>query len=164
MDVRTMVEPQSAIRALIERCAQGFRDKDIDAIMACHTRDVVCFDCHSQFEARGAEAMRAFIEACMPHMQGPVTSEVHDLSIAADGAVGIAHYHMRTGCRGADGAEHGGWLRVTLGLRREGGEWLASHAHISAPFNPMTGQTMFGMPRDASAWDNQGEGVGCAAS
>lgn len=151
------------IRAVIERCARAFREKDVDAIMACHTDDVICFDCHSQFEARGAAAMRAFLEACMPHMQGPIVNEIHELSIAAGHDVGFAHYHMRTSCRGNDGAEHGGWLRVSLGLSRSGGRWLASHAHISAPFNPMTGQTMFGLARDASPWSDA-EGTGCPGS
>lgn len=149
------------IRALIGRCAAAFRDKDVDAVMACHTEDVVCFDCHSAFETCGAAQMRAFLDACMPHMHGPIVNEIHELSIAADREVGFAHYHMRTSCRGNDGAEHGGWLRVSLGLRRTAGGWLASHAHISAPFNPMTSQTMFGLARDAMPdW----EGQACSAS
>jgi uncharacterized protein (TIGR02246 family) len=144
------------IRALIERCAKAFRDKDVDAVMACHTDDVVCFDCHSQFEARGAAEMRGFLEACMPHMQGPIVNEIHELAIVADRDVAFSHHHMRTSCRGSDGAEHGGWLRVSLGLRRVDGRWLASHAHISAPFDPMTNRTMFGLARDATPdWEGQ---------
>jgi uncharacterized protein (TIGR02246 family) len=149
------------IRALIQRCTQAFTDKDVDAVMACHTEDVVCFDCHSQFEARGAAQMRAFLEACMPHMHGPIVHDLEELSIAADRDVAFSHHHLRTSCRDAQGGEHGGWLRVTLGLRRVDGRWLASHAHISAPFDPMTSRTMFGLARDASPdW----EGQGCSAS
>lgn len=168
------------IRALVERCARAFTEKDVDTVMACHTDDVVCFDCHSQFEARGAAAMRAFLEACMPHMHEPIVNEIQELSIAADHDLAFALYHLRTSCRGSDGAEHGGWLRATLGLRRADGRWLASHAHISSPFNPTTNQTMFGLTRDASPWADAGanrgadagadaesnarEGAGCSAS
>ena len=150
MNVHANVTDHAAIRALIERCAQGFREMDIDAIMSCHTQDVVCFDCHSQFETRGAEAMRAFLEACFPYMKGPIVHEAHELAIATGEDVGFAHYHLRSSCRDQEDGEHGGWLRVTAGLRREGGEWRASHAHISAPFNPMTEKTMFGLPREAN--------------
>jgi uncharacterized protein (TIGR02246 family) len=166
MNVQTESETASAeIAALIERCAQAFRDKDVDAVMACHTDDVVVFDCHSQFEAKGAPAVRAFLEACMPHMRGPIVNEVHELSIDAGREVAVAHYHMRTSCCDTEGAEHGGWLRVTLGLRRTAGRWLAGHAHISAPFNPMTNQTMFGLARDAHAFADASQGgAGCLAS
>ena len=160
MNVHTeTLAADAAIRALIERCAQGFRDMDVDAIMACHTDDVVCFDCHSRFEARGAAAVRGFMEACMPYMKGPIVHRIHDLSVAADGDVAFAHYHLESSCRDLQDGEHGGWLRVTVGLRRTGDEWKASHAHISAPFDPMTEKTMFGQPRDASPW-----GAECPAS
>ncbi len=152
----------AAIGGLIERCAQGFRDMNLDAIMACHTDDVVCFDCHSQFEARGAEAVRTFLAACLPHMVGPVVHRIHELAVAADGDVGFAHYHLESSCRDRAGAEHGGWLRITLGVRREGGDWKASHAHISAPFNPMTGKTMFGLPREANPFSD-GSDTCCAS-
>ena len=165
MNVQTADATAAAeIRALVERCTRAFTDKDVDAVMACHTEDVVCFDCHSQFEARGAAAMRAFLEACMPHMHGPIVHEIDELSIVADRDVAFSHHHLRTSCRDAQGGEHGGWLRVSLGLRREGGRWLAAHAHISAPFNPMTNATMFGLARDASPWANPGENAACSAS
>jgi uncharacterized protein (TIGR02246 family) len=149
------------IRALVERCTRAFTDKDVDAVIACHTEDVVCFDCHSQFEARGAAAMRAFLEACMPHMHGPIVHEIDEIAIVADRDAAFSHHHLRTNCRDAAGVEHGGWLRITLGLRRVGGQWLAAHAHVSAPFDPMTNRTMFGLARDAMPdW----EGQGCSAS
>lgn len=161
MNVHTDIQDEAAIRALVERCAQGFRDMDIDTVMDCHTEDVVCFDCHSQFEARGAAAMRGFLEACFPYMQGPILHEIHALTVSTGGDAGFAHYHLRSSCRDLQDGEHGGWLRVTLGLRRTGGGWLASHAHISAPFNPMTGKTMFGLPREANPF---AEGAECPAS
>lgn len=162
MDVQT---DHTAIRALIERCAQGFRDSDIDAIMACHTEDVACFDAHSQYDARGAAAMRAFLAACFPHMQGPTTFEVHDLTVDAGGdsggGAGFAHYLVHSSCHDTEGGEHAGWMRVTLGLRRTGEGWKACHCHVSAPFNPMTNQTMFGLARDANPF---AEGAECPAS
>lgn len=145
---------EAAIRAVIERVADGFRTLDLDAIMACHTEDVVCFDCHSRFEARGAQAVRAFLEACFPHMQPPMVYEVHDLTIATGGDIAFAHYALRSSSRDAQGGEHGGWLRVTAGFRRTDAGWLGCHAHISAPFDPMSGRTMFGLPRDANPFES----------
>lgn len=161
MTVQTPIATDEAeIRALVARCAQAFIDLDTDAVMACHTDDVTSFDCHSKFEAKGAAEMRAFLDACMPYMQGPIVHEIHDLAIAVGGDVAFSHHHARTSCRGTDGEEHAGWLRVSLGFRKVGGRWLASHAHVSAPFNPMTSATMFGLPRDA---DIYAEGMPCAS-
>lgn len=145
---------EAAIRALIERCAQGFRDTDIHAIMACHAADVVCFDAHSQYESRGADAMRAFLGACFPHMRGPTTFEVHDLTVETGGDTAFAHYLVHSSCRDTEGSEHAGWMRVSLGLRRAGGAWKACHCHVSAPFDPMTEKTMFGMARDANPFED----------
>ena len=150
MNVHTGMTDQAAIRGLVERCAQGFREMDLDAIMSCHTDDVVCFDAHSQYEARGASAMRAFLAACFPHMRGPMLHEVNDLAVEIGGDIGFGHYMLRSSCRDTEGGEHGGWLRISLGFRRTGEGWKAAHAHISAPFDPMSEKTMFGLPRDAN--------------
>lgn len=161
MDRNVAPADDAAIRALVERCAQGFRDLDVDAIMACHAEDVVCFDLHSRFEARGAPAMRAFLSACMPHMRAPVVHEVHALSVAAGGDLALAHFHVRSACRDKSGAEHAGWMRATLGLRRTAGGWRISHAHVSAPFDPLTNRTMFGLPREAAPWTEASQCPAC---
>jgi ketosteroid isomerase-like protein len=33
-----------------------------------------------------------------------------------------------------------GWVRVTVGYRKAGGNWLITHEHISMPFDMKTGK------------------------
>ena len=64
----------------------------------------------------------------------------------AGGEIAFAHYLARCGATGLDGSEHLGWLRATTRFRRQpDGRWLIVHDHCSAPFDPRSGQTMFGL-------------------
>lgn len=135
-------DAQTRIRTRLEEWTAAIRAKDIDGIMACMTPGVLNFDCHSALQFKGADAYRAFLEACFPHMQGAVTCDMHELSITAGNDVGFCHYIVRVIAQGSDGTEHASWLRATAGLRKIDGEWLVAHAHLSAPFDPMTEKVM----------------------
>ena len=99
--------------------AKANRAKDIDLIMACYARDARSFDCHSALQFESAVALRKHLEACFPHMQGPLTFEIHDLEVVAGGEIAFAHYLARCGATGLDGSEHLGWLRATTCFRRQ---------------------------------------------
>jgi uncharacterized protein (TIGR02246 family) len=143
------------IRARIDDWAAANRAKDVERIMASYAPDVRSFDCHSALQFEGALALRQHLEACFPHMQGPLTFEIHDLEIMTGCELAFAHYLARCGATGLDGTEHGGWLRATACFRRQpDGRWLIVHDHCSAPFDPKSGQTMFGLepePQRAAA-------------
>jgi uncharacterized protein (TIGR02246 family) len=130
------------VRARMGAWAAALRAKDIDGIMASHSADVLAFDCHSQLEFKGADAYRRHLEACMPHIQGPMVFELHELNIVARDDVAFCHYLARCGATGAGGEEHRCWLRRTACLRRTRGTWSIVHAHCSAPFDPMSGRAM----------------------
>jgi ketosteroid isomerase-like protein len=130
------------VRTGIEDWAAALRAKDIDGIMASHSADVLAFDCHSQLQFNGADAYRRYLGACMPHMQGPMVFELHDLNIVAQDDVAFCHYLALCGATGADGAEHRCWLGGTTCLRRTRGTWRIVYAHCSAPFDPMSGRAM----------------------
>ncbi len=137
---------ETEVRARIEDWAKANRAKDNDRIMACYARDARSFDCHSALQFESAVALRKHLEACFPHMQGPLTFEIHDLEVVAGGEIAFAHYLARCGATGLDGSEHLGWLRATTCFRRQpDGRWLIVHDHCSAPFDPRSGQTMFGL-------------------
>jgi len=78
----------------------------------------------------------------MPCMQGPMTFELHDLEVAAQGEVAFCHFLARYGATGPTGEKHAGWPRVTVCLRKVNGAWLIVHDHCSVPFDPQSGQAM----------------------
>ena len=91
---------------------------------------------------RGADAHRKHLEACFPYMQGPITFDLHEVSIVSQGDLAFCHFTAHCGCTGHDGKEHWSWLRMTACLRRIGDQWLIVHDHCSAPFDPMSGKVM----------------------
>lgn len=148
--IRT-TDAQAEIRAVIDGWAEATRNQELDAIMAFHAPEVRTFDCHSVYQFKGAESYRAFYEACLACMQGKMTFEIEDLEVVAGGDVAVAHFIAGCGATGLDGSRHEGRLRSTLCFERTGGEWLITHSHCSAPFNPMTEKTMFGDDPEAPA-------------
>ena len=141
---------EAEVRALIDDWAKATRAKDVDGIIAKHAPDTRSFDCHSHFQFKGADALRKHLEACMPCMQGPMTFEIHDLDVAAYGDVAFGHLLARYGATGRSGEEHGGWLRVTVCLRKVRGEWLIVHDHCSVPFDPQSGKAMLDLAPEHS--------------
>lgn len=135
---------EAEIRAVIDGWAEATRNQDLDAIMAYHAPEVRTFDCHSVVQFRGAESYRAFYAACLAHMQGKMDFDIGDLDIAAGGDLAVAHFIATCGATGLDGSRHESRLRATLCLERRDGGWRITHAHWSAPFDPMTGKAMFG--------------------
>jgi ketosteroid isomerase-like protein len=146
---------ETEIRARIEDWAKATRAKDVDRIMASYALGTLSFDCHSHLQFKGAAALRQHLEACMPCMQGPMTFELHDLSVASHGDVGFCHYLARYGATGPSGEQHTGWLRVTVCLRRVNGAWLIVHDHCSVPFDAQSGKALLDLapeePERASA-------------
>jgi uncharacterized protein (TIGR02246 family) len=133
---------ETAVRAHLAKWLEASRAMDIDAIMACYVPGAVSYDCHSAFQFRDLVSHRKHLEACFPHMVGPITLEMHELSVAADDNIAFCHATMRCGCTGTSGQEHWSWLRSTVCMKKIDGRWLVAHDHCSAPFDPMTSQAM----------------------
>ncbi|MFZ5693188.1 MAG: YybH family protein [Pseudomonadota bacterium] len=140
--MRSTINQDAAVRAALGAWANANRAMDIDAIMACYLPEAVSYDCHSVFQLRGAEAHRAHLAACFPHMRAPVTFDLHELSIVSNGDLAFCHFTLRCGCTGSDDKEHWVWLRASSCLRLVAGKWLIAHDHCSAPFDPVSERVM----------------------
>jgi len=133
---------EAAVRSRLEQWLDASRTMNIDAIRACYVPDAVSYDCHSAFQFRGIDAYSKHLQMCFSHMGGPAIIEVHELSITADETIAFCHMTMHCGCTSTSGSEHWCWLRSTVCMRKVDGEWLVAHDHCSAPFDPMSNQTM----------------------
>ena len=121
------------IRALIERWAAAVRAQDLEGVLADHSDDIRMFDVPPPNEVRGIEA---YGETWLPFFewlkQGAVF-EIVSLDVTAGTDVAFATALLRCGTE--EGLRHDPdtRLRLTVGLRKEGGRWLVSHEHHSFP-------------------------------
>ena len=137
-----MKSNEAAVRAHLEKWLDASRAMDIDGLRACYVLNLVSYDCHSAFQFRSLDAYCNHLAMCFSHVAGPVTLDMHELSIVADDNVAFCHATLRCGCTSTSGTEHWSWLRSTVCMKKMDGRWLVAHDHCSAPFDPMTNQAM----------------------
>ena len=114
----TMTADEMQIRRLIERWAEAVHAADMDGVLADHTEDIVMFDVPPPFfewQKQGA----AF--------------EIVSLDVTAGSDVAFAHALLRCGTVEELKRDPDSRLRLTIGLRKQGGRWAVAHEHHSFP-------------------------------
>jgi ketosteroid isomerase-like protein len=116
---------ESQIRTLVEDWAAAVRAKDLGAAVAHHAGDIVMFDVPLPLQSRGLDEYRKTWELFFANNRGGAGSfEVTDLNIFASGTVAYCHALLKI---------FDSTARLTMGLRKENGEWLVAHEHHSYP-------------------------------
>lgn len=139
----TNARAETEIRALIETWRQAFLKRDLETIMASYTPDVLAFDAILTLQFKGAEAYRKHWQACMEMCSGDLTFDISELGIEAADEIAFGHYLCRCGGADENGEQQSSWMRVTIALRRQDGQWKIAHEHFSAPFDPASGKALF---------------------
>jgi len=132
----TPTRDEARIRARIDAVAQAIRVKDVNALMTHYTPDTLIFDL-MPLQTLGIDAYRRNFEAWFGSVEGPIEFEIHDLRIATRDDVAFGHYTSRIRYRRKTGAQTEYRVRVSVGLRKVGGDWLIGHEHVSLPFASM---------------------------
>jgi uncharacterized protein (TIGR02246 family) len=124
---------QSAIRKLIADWSAAVRRRDYEGVLKHHSRDILMFDVPPPFQSEGIDAYRKTWEAFFGWMAGPPRFEFSDLRITAGQDVAFATAQGR--CFGPDksGKPTDLDFRLTIGLRKSGGQWIIEHEHHSVP-------------------------------
>jgi uncharacterized protein (TIGR02246 family) len=127
-----MPDDEKQIRNLIERWAAAVHGGDMDGVLADHSDDIVMFDVPPPHEGvRGIDAYRETWPPFFEWQARGASFEIVSLAVTAGEDVAYAHALLRCGSP-QDLAEHPeSRLRLTLGLRKEGGRWLVEHEHHS---------------------------------
>ncbi|PZG03175.1 nuclear transport factor 2 family protein [Nonomuraea aridisoli] len=126
-----MSTDEERIRALIERWAEAVHAGDLDGVLADHAADIVMFDVPPPQEGvRGIEAYRKTWPPFLEWQLGEGSFEILSLEVTAGVDVAFAYALLRCGT-GADDPDVR--LRLTFGLRKEGGRWVIAHEHHSFP-------------------------------
>jgi uncharacterized protein YndB with AHSA1/START domain/ketosteroid isomerase-like protein len=121
---------EAQIRELLEAWAAAVRRHDKPAILAFHASDIVMFDLPPPLQARGLDEYEKTWDLFFQSHKVSQAFDIEELSILAGEDVGFAFGLMRCGA----GQDPAGFLfRVTIGLRKGGGEWRVVHEHHSLP-------------------------------
>jgi len=121
------------IETLIRNWAAAVHRGDMEAVLAGHAADIVMFDVPPPDQGiRGIEAYRATWPPFFAWQQEAVFA-IETLEVTAGEDVAFAHALLR--CDTPEGlrATPDRRLRLTLGLRRQEGEWVVAHEHHSFP-------------------------------
>jgi uncharacterized protein (TIGR02246 family) len=124
-------EPE--IRALIERWAAAVRDRNLDGVLADHADDIQMFDVPPPNEVRGLDAYRGTWPPFFEWLEQRAVFELLSLEVTAGQDVAFATALLRCGTEEGLRKDPNTRLRLTVGLRREGGRWVIAHEHHSFP-------------------------------
>ena len=133
----------NAIKAVLESWQQAVVEEDLDKIMSHYSEDIVSFDAVKALHIVGKANYTAHWEYCMQLCGGGVIMEIHQLAMHAAGDLAFCHYLSRCGSVQDFGEENIGWMRATVCLRLQHGEWKIVHEHFSSPFDPESGKAIF---------------------
>ena len=125
-------EDEDRIRSLIERWAAAVHGGDMDGVLADHAGDIVMFDVPPPHDGvRGIDAYRQTWPPFFEWQARGASFEIVDLDVTAGDDVAYAHALLRCGMPGELAEQPASRLRLTIGLRKEGGRWVVAHEHHS---------------------------------
>jgi ketosteroid isomerase-like protein len=126
-----MSNDEQQIRDLIETWVAAVDAGDEAGAIADRTEDIVMFDVPGPAAAAsGMDEYRRTWPEFLEYQRGKAVFQLVSLDVTAGGEVAFANALLRCGpLPMADDPERR--LRLTLGLRKEGGRWLVSHEHHS---------------------------------
>ncbi|MDL5155533.1 YybH family protein [Actinomycetospora termitidis] len=126
------MDDETEIRELIHRWATAVHAGDLAGVTADHTEDVVMFDVPPPHRGvRGAAEYREVWPGFFEWQASGACFEIDELDVTASGDVAWAQALLRCGTPDELAAAPDVRLRLSLGLRREGGRWAIAHEHHS---------------------------------
>jgi ketosteroid isomerase-like protein len=137
---------EALVRQRVEDLVKAVRQRDIDAVMSFYAPDIVSFDVDGPplrytGDERKRRAWREFFAA----RTGPITYEVRELNINAQGELAVAHSVNHVAGTLASGHAAELWVRWTACLRCIDGIWLVVHDHASVPADIAHGQAVLNL-------------------
>ncbi|MCX4918536.1 SgcJ/EcaC family oxidoreductase [Streptomyces sp. NBC_00687] len=131
-----MNQDEQQIRALVERWAAAVHEGDLDGVLADHTPDIVMYDVPPPYEGvRGIDAYRETWPPFFAWQAQGASFTVESLDVVAGAGADVAYAHalLRCGTPEEFAKKPDMRLRLTVGLRKEGGRWSVAHEHHSFP-------------------------------
>jgi uncharacterized protein (TIGR02246 family) len=128
------MDDEKEIRGLIERWAAAVHEGRMNDVLADHADDILMFDVPPPDEGvRGMDAYRDTWPGFFEWQRQGASFDVLSLEVTAGEDVAFAAALLRCGTAEENEQHPGRRLRLTVGLRKEGGRWVVAHEHHSFP-------------------------------
>jgi ketosteroid isomerase-like protein len=128
----SLKENETQVSDLIQNWAKAVRQKNMDAIMAFHSENLVMYDVPEPFQSVGLDAYRRTWDIFFKYTK-PGVFDIHELNIVAGEEVAFAYGRMQC----ADKTDRKDYIpldfRITIGLKKIKGQWIILHEHHSIP-------------------------------
>ena len=130
------MDDESEIRGLIEEWARAVHSGDLDIVLDRHAADIVMFDVPPPNEGvRGIDAYREAWPGFFEWQRQGAVFDIESLDVTAGTDVAFAHALLRCGTDAEFAEEPERRLRLTVGLRKDDGQWVVAHEHHSFPLS-----------------------------
>ena len=123
----------TVIRTLIENWAAAVRGRNLDAILAHHSPDIVMFDVPPPIQSKGIQAYRETWDVFFSWARDSRVFDIQEMSVTAGSDVAFVTALMRCSGTEKSGEKIDLDFRLTVGLRKIDGEWTVMHEHHSIP-------------------------------
>ena len=123
------------IQRFMQNYLQVQSEGNLQRIMDLFAPDAIVYDMMPPLMFNGREIYRKAVESYYTKSFAfPIENSWEDLQVTLNGDTAFCHglYHMR-GQFKDNGEEMEYWLRTTMCLVRDKGQWLISHLHNSVP-------------------------------
>ena len=127
-------EDRAAIEDLVRRWALAVHTGDLETVLAGHADDIVMFDVPPPEDGvRGLDAYRDTWPPFFEWQRSGAVFEIVELDVTVGTDVAYAWALLRCGTADELGKAPANRLRLTVGLRKQDGEWVVAHEHHSFP-------------------------------
>lgn len=127
-----MGDDRELIATMIRRWARAVHEGDLDGVLADRSADVVMFDVPPPHQGvRGIAEYARTWPGFFEWQAGGAVFEIESLDVDAGRDVAFAYALLRCGTPEELAREPETRLRLTLGLRKEGRQWIVAHEHHS---------------------------------
>jgi uncharacterized protein (TIGR02246 family) len=129
-----MRDDEKEITELIHAWASAVRGGDLESVLSAHAQDIVMFDVPPPDDGvRGIDAYGDTWPPFFGWLRSGASFDIVELDVTAGDDVAYAWALLRCGTEDDLRKEPDNRLRLTIGLRRDGGRWVVSHEHHSFP-------------------------------
>ena len=128
----TRTADETGLRALIDGWSKAVREQDLQAIRASHAPDILMFDVPPPLLSRGLDAYMATWDMFFTCQAKPVQFYLRDVDITTGADVAFATAIGRC-CDLSSGEKVDLEFRLTMGFRKQDGQWRIVHEHHSIP-------------------------------
>ena len=124
-------DPQE-ITELIRAWVSAVRAGELEGVLSAHAEDIVMFDVPPPDNGvRGIDAYRETWPPFFGWLRSGASFDIVELDVTAGDDVAYAWALLRCGTEDEFRKDPDNRLRLTIGLRRDGGRWVVSHEHHS---------------------------------